>query len=83
MKPAKVGLEPIAAYDAKEDMIYGNIEIDSEKTLEEIKQASSKSLAFAVKIAYACKDTIKFLIAKASNYERALDKLIKTDIQGG
>jgi len=83
MKPVAVGLEPVVAYDAREDKIYENIKVDPEKTLEKMKTASGKAMAFAVKIAYASRDTIGFLLAKAYSQEKALSKLIKTNIQGG
>jgi large subunit ribosomal protein L10 len=79
MKPVAVGLEPVLAYDAKEDKIYEDIIIDQEKTLEELKSSYGKALAFAVKIAYACKDTIGFLIAKANAEEKTIEKLIKEE----
>ena len=77
MKPMSVGLEPLLAYDAKEDKIFEDIKIDSEALIEEMKTLSGKALAFAVSIAYACKDTIKFLIARAKSHEDALSELIK------
>lgn len=83
MKPVAVGLEPLIAYDEKEDAIFEGIKIDQAKTIDELKNARGRALAFAVKMVYACKDTIGFLLAKARSQEQALDKLIKTDIQGG
>jgi len=41
-----------------------NININPEKTLEDLKYAFSKSLPFAVEIGYTCESTIKFLIQK-------------------
>lgn len=79
IKPIAVGLEPVMAYDAKEDKIYENIKIDLEKTTRELKDAAVKSLAFAVKLAYACKETIGFLIMKATVQEKALSSLIKEE----
>ena len=79
MKPIAVGLEPIVAYDSKEDKIYENIKIDSEAEVEEMKTASGKVLAFDVKNAYACKDTIGFLLNKAVGQEKALSGLIKEE----
>ena len=81
MKPVAVGLEPVLAYDAKEDKIYEDIAIDQEKTLEELKNNYGKALAFAVKIAYACKDTIGFLLAKANAEEKTIEKLIKPELK--
>jgi large subunit ribosomal protein L10 len=79
MKPMSVGLEPVLAYDAKEDKIFEDIKVDSEALIEEMKTLSGKALAFAVSIAYACKDTIKFLLAKAKSHEDALSGLIKEE----
>jgi len=82
MKPVFLGLEPIAAYDSKEDKIYLNIKIDTAKTTEDMKHAAGKALAFAVKLAYVCQDTLTHILAKANSHEVALAKLIKND-QGG
>lgn len=79
MKPIAVGLEPLIAYDSKEDRIYEEIKIDQDKTIEDMKQATGKSLALAVKIAYACKETIGFLLRKASSEEKVLSGLIKEE----
>ena len=81
MKPVEVGLEPVLAYDAKEDKIFEDVKIDQEKTLDNLKKSYGKALAFAVKIAYPCMETIRLLLAKANAEENALEKLIKTDIQ--
>jgi len=84
IKPVSVGFEPLVAYEVAEDKIFENIKIDKEKELEGLKQAYSKTLAFAVKIAYPCKETISFLIGKAGLHEKALSKLEKGDnVQGG
>ncbi|MBU1136319.1 MAG: 50S ribosomal protein L10 [Nanoarchaeota archaeon] len=79
MKPLEVGLEPIIAYDSKEDKIYKDIKIDIEKTTKELKNISSSSLAFAVKINYPCKKTIGFILGKAASHEKALSELIKQE----
>lgn len=65
MKPVSVGLEPLVAYDISEHKIYEDIKIDQEKVLNELKTASGKSLAFAVKLAYMCKETLGFILGKA------------------
>ncbi len=84
MKPVSVGLEPVLAYDSKADKIYENIKIDSDKLIEELRISSAKALAFAVKIAYACKETIGLLLAKANAEEKALERFIKQEnVQGG
>ena len=79
MKPMSIGLEPIIAYDAEEDRIYENIKIDEKKTIEELKDSKARALGFAVKLAYACKETISYLLAKAKSHENALSKLIKPE----
>ncbi len=76
IKPFSVGFEPVAAYDSKEHKVYSGIKINKEKMLEDLKHAFSKALAFAVKIAYPCKDTIRYLLGKAEMHEKAIsDKL--------
>ncbi len=79
IKPVAVGLEPIVAYDSKEDRIFENIKIDSDKTINDLKTSSSRALAFAVKLAYACKDTIRLLLGKAMSHELALLSFIKEE----
>ena len=79
VKPFYVGLEPLIGYDKTEDKIYENIKIDRAKTLEEIKMLAGKAIAFAVAKAYACKDTIKYLLGKGLSHEKALEKFIKTE----
>ena len=49
MKPVAIGLEPIVAYDSKEDKIYEDIKIDQEKTLEELKTSYGKAFALLLK----------------------------------
>ena len=42
-----------------------------------MKTLSTKAIGFAVNIAYACKDTIGYLLAKAASHSAALSELIK------
>jgi large subunit ribosomal protein L10 len=76
IKPFMISLVPLAGYDNHEKKLYSNIKIDREKTLEELKKAFRKTLAFAVSIGYVCKDTIGFLIQKAGRHEKAIEKLM-------
>ncbi len=79
--PFRVGYEPLVAYDSKTSKVYTSLKIDAEETLNSLKDAYSRSLAFAVKIVYPCRENIGFLLAKAKiNYD-ALSKLIKSDSQ--
>jgi len=71
--PFKIGLEPIAICDIKNGKIYLNVKIDREGTLMELKMAAAKSLGFAQKIAYYCKETIGYLLAKANMNGKAID----------
>ncbi|MBM3233472.1 50S ribosomal protein L10 [Candidatus Pacearchaeota archaeon] len=77
IKPFKIGFEPVTAYDSEEKKVFTNIKINKEKNLEELKQAFSRSLAFAVKIAYPCKETIRYLLGKAAAEEKALASKIQ------
>jgi large subunit ribosomal protein L10 len=78
IRPFYVGLVPIAAYDKKSNKVYENIKVDRKEIIENLKIQNAKSVALAVKIAYTCKDTISFLLAKAKSYNDALAKLIKS-----
>ncbi len=77
IKPFSIGFIPLSAFDNQDNKLYLEIEIDIEKTLEELKSYYGKSLAFAVEIGYASQDTISFLIGKASAHEKALESLMK------
>jgi len=79
IKPFSIGFTPIASLDTKENIIYLDIKIDKEKTIEEIKYAFSKALPFAVEIGYANDSSIKLLIGKAGMHEKALKKLISVE----
>jgi len=75
IKPFSIGFIPLSAFDINKGKLYLDIKIDPEGTLEELKSAYSKALAFGVEISYANEDTIKFLIGKAGMYEKTLSKL--------
>jgi large subunit ribosomal protein L10 len=74
IKPFSIGFIPLAAFDAQDNKLYTDINIDKEKTIEELKTAFGKALPFAVEIGYVCKDTISFLLQKAGSHEKALEK---------
>lgn len=79
IKPFKVGFAPICSFDNNEKIFYSEINIDPEKTVEELKNIYGKSLAFAVEIGYVSKDTIAFLIGKAGMHAKALNLKIGTN----
>lgn len=76
IRPFTVGFTPLAAFDKKGNKVYTEITIDKEATLDELKDAYGKALAFAVEIEYTNKDTIGFLIGKAGIQSKALEKFV-------
>ncbi len=77
IKPFSIGFVPLSAFDTNEKKIYSEINIDKSGAILNLKNSFGKSLAFAVQIGYASKDTIKFIIAKAAHHEKSLSKLLK------
>lgn len=77
IKPFYVGLEPLVAYDKKEDKVYVDIKVDKAKTLQDVKNAFGRAVAFAVSIGYYCKETVVHMLRKAFVQKRTLEKLIK------
>lgn len=75
IRPFKVGLEPIAIYEGKTGKIYTDVKIDKEKAVGDLKIAAAKSLGFAQKIVYYCKETIGYLLGKANSHVKALSQL--------
>jgi large subunit ribosomal protein L10 len=77
--PFNVGLNITAAYDVASKKIFTELKIDPEGYTEELKQAAGKALGFAQKIAYVCKETIGYLLAKANAGAKALEKYGESD----
>ena len=77
--PFKVGFIPEVAYDTATKEVYADIKIDKEEALKELKQFAGKTFSLAVKIGYVCRDTIEFLLRKASNESRVLSRFIKQE----
>jgi len=78
IKPFTIGFNPLCAFDSDSNMIYTDLNIDSEATISEMKNLYSKGLAFAVAIGYANDETIKFMLAKAYIQSKALEKFTNT-----
>ncbi len=77
--PFEVGLEPLVAfYDGK---IYTHIKINKPETIEELKKACGRGLAFAVSINQVNQETLPFILAKAASHEMVLSSLIKTGVK--
>ncbi|MBS3099383.1 50S ribosomal protein L10 [Candidatus Pacearchaeota archaeon] len=74
--PMKVGFIPIAAYDAKSDMVYTEIKIDKKGALDELRNAIGKALGFAVNLGYTVKETISYFLSKAAMEEKVLSAKI-------
>ena len=74
--PMKVGFEPIAAYDAREEKIFSGIKIDKKKTLEELRESIRKALGFAVNVKFPTPETVRYFISRAGIEEKALIAII-------
>jgi large subunit ribosomal protein L10 len=83
IKPIKVGLEPLIAYDAEEDELYEDVKVDREETLKRIKERFGRVKAFAVSINYPCKETISFILMKAESHGNAISSLVGGDEKEG
>lgn len=73
IQPFSVGLEPVIFYDTQTEKIYKEIKIDSDAAANKLCESAAKSLGFAQKIAYYCKETIGYLLAKANMQAKALE----------
>ena len=71
--PFSVGLDPVAFYDIKTEKIYKDVKIDEEGAATELREAAAKSLGFAQKIVYYCKETIGYLLFKGTIQAKALE----------
>ncbi len=76
IKPFEIGFLPIAAYDKQDGKVYLKIEINKKGTIEALKDMYAKSLAFVVSRGYANKETIGFILAKASINGKILEQLL-------
>lgn len=77
INPITIGLIPLAAYDSKTYKIYGEIKIDKEATMKELKEFASRAFAFSIEIEYPSQDNIKMLIMKLNHGANALNGLVK------
>lgn len=76
IKPFSVGFVPLCSFDTKDKKLYLEIKIDKEGTLNELKNAFSKALGFAVAIGYITSETVKIMVAKAAAQERKLNRIM-------
>ncbi len=75
IQPFEVGLNPVAIYDIVSEKTYEDINIDFDVAKESLISASGKSLGFAQKIVYYCKETIGYFLGKANAGGEVLGKL--------
>jgi len=75
IQPFSVGLEPVAIFDIENEKIYTDININPKEAAINLRNAAGKSLGFAQKIVYYCRETIGYLLAKANANNQALSKL--------
>ncbi len=75
IKPFNVGLEPIALCNIQTGKIYLDVKIDRETAVKDMQTGSGKALGFAQRIAYYCKETIGYLLAKANSNATAISNL--------
>jgi len=75
IKPFTIGFIPVAAFDNELKIFYPDINIDPDKTLEDLKESYGRALPFAVQVGYATSETITFLIGKAGMHEKVIEKL--------
>ncbi len=76
IKPFSIGFSPKSAYDSEDGVVYEEIIIDSEGTIESLKDAFARSLGFAVGIGYVTNETVKIMIQTAGAHEKRLARII-------
>jgi len=77
IKPFMIGMSPVAFYDSESKKVFADVKIDKKATLAELLTAHARAIGFAVNRAYATKNTIGMLLAKANAHFNALNKLEK------
>lgn len=76
IKPFKIGLEPIVAYDSKSKKMYTEIKVNQDQTIKNLQQGLFQSILFAINIGYYCKETIEKLLAKANLNAKIIESKI-------
>ncbi len=72
--PFEIGLEPIAAFS--DGKVYVGIKIDKKGTLEILLNDYSRSLAFGVSLNFITKETLPFILGKASAHEITIRRIV-------
>lgn len=76
IKPFSIGFIPVCSFDINEGKLYLEIKIDKEGALKNLKEAYGRALPFAVSIGYLSKDTIGFILAKASAHANKINRIM-------
>ncbi|MGD9275751.1 MAG: 50S ribosomal protein L10 [Candidatus Pacearchaeota archaeon] len=76
IKPFSIGFIPVCTFDIKDSKLYLEIKIDKEGTLKNLKEAYGRALPFAVSVGYLSKDTIGFILQKASAHANKLNRIM-------
>jgi large subunit ribosomal protein L10 len=76
IKPFSIGFTPLGAFDTEEKKYFGEIKIDTEGYLEQLKQAYSKAIPFALEIGYITSETMKIMIQKAGAHANKINRII-------
>lgn len=72
--PFEIGLEPIAAFS--DGKVYVGIKIDKKGTLGDLLENYSRSLAFGVSLNFVTKETLPFILGKASAHEITIRRIV-------
>ncbi|MFH1503582.1 MAG: 50S ribosomal protein L10 [Candidatus Diapherotrites archaeon] len=75
IKPFSIGFIPLTAFNNELKIFYPEMNLDPDKTLEDLKEAYGKALPFSVQIGYTTPETITFLIGKAGRHEKVIEDL--------
>lgn len=76
IKPFSVGFTPLMAIDNKEKKVYAEIKINREEALANLLYAYSRALPFAVSVGYLSRDTIGFLLSKATAHANKINRIM-------
>lgn len=75
IKPFSIGFTPVCAFDTESNVLFNEINIDTEGTLKDLLYAYGRALPFAVEIGYVSKDTIGPMIGKASAHANKINRI--------
>lgn len=74
LQPMEIGMNIVLTYQNGEFLEKQVLDIDTDKIFEDLKKASSDSIALAIHVSYITKETINLLIKKAQLEALSLEK---------